>query len=282
MDFLRSKFLPFLKQLTIHGFMTTEIFGELEPILRQEQRRLHKINLSHNDMNTKLSKLLQNGFPELNTLILSNCNLNCSDLHSLAEAKAKGKIPELEHLDMSLNDEIRGHLDLLFDNSPSSSWNSLLSLNVERSITQTIKDSEQPVCSPDLSLLSKKPSLLGNLREVRVSAINNRHMCMTSRWGCLTTLQVVCDKNNDSGILSSVAAAVEDNLLPRLETLRIVKSNIFRYVGYEEKITKNKSLAMLRAANIAVLEYKLNDEKRLANVGVNSFPFKQSTTHAGE
>ena len=276
-DIFRSVFLPFLKGLTIHWFNNTtsvNTFEAVQMMLGHEQRCLHKIDLSHSWFGTsgKLSILLQNGFPELHTLILSNCKLNCDDLKSLARARLEGRIPELKHLDISLNDKIRGHLDLLFDNSPSL-WNSLLSLNI------------QSCDQPELSTISRRSSLLGSLRELRVSATNDTHTRITSRWGCLMTLQVVCWSQGDSGILSSVAAAVEDNLLPKLETLRILSSDDdYRYGWISnddgEKTTiaaRQENLAMLRTAKIAVLEYELEDEKRLDAMGLNSFPFTQST-----
>ena len=296
MDVLQAEFLSFLKELTIHCLMRaqlSDIFEALATILRQEQRSLHKIDLSHNYFGTirKLSILLKNEFPELHTLILSDCELNREDLESLTWAKVKGRIPELRHLDISQNDEICGHLDLLFDNSPSSTWNSLLSLNVEWSRTETLKAIDRQVCSPDLSLLSKKSSMLASLRELRVSAVNDRHTRMTSRWCGLTTLQVVCMRNGNSGILSSVAQAVEDSLLPRLETLHILNYSGDDYtwrsraIDDEEKTTfgaRQENLDVLRVANIAVLEYELEDEEKLADVGVNFCPFTQSRPNAGE
>ena len=294
MDFLRSEFLPVLKKLTIHWFVRTNSvhsFEALATILRDEHRCLHKIDLSHNycGVSGKLSILLGNELSELHTLILSDCQLNHNDLKSLTQAKVKGMIPELKHLDISLNDEICGYLDLLFENS--SSWNSLLSLNVEWSYTHMCKADECEVCSPDLRFLSTKSSLLGSLRELRVSAINNTHMCMTSRWSCVTTLQVICVKNGDYGILSAVAEAVEGNLLPRLETVRILNYSDDDYWWSrrpnddKEKTTIDalkKNLVMLRAANIDVLQYKLEDEDALADVGVNFFPFTQCTPNVGE
>ena len=289
MLFLVFEYLPFLKQLAIHQFETNlhfNIFEELAIFLRQGERCLQKIDLSHNCSlaSGKLSILLENRFPELHTLILSDFNLNCNSLKILARAKVQGRMPELKHLDISLNDEIRGHLDLLFDNSSSSTWSSLQSLNVHWSRSEAQKAIERKVCSPDLSLLFKKSSLLGSLRELRVSVVNNRRMRVASLWGCLTTLQFVCWSRGDSGILSSVVAAVKDNLLPRLETIRIVSysDNDSRWrlklIDDEEKTTigaRQENLAILRAANIAVFEIELADEKRLTAVGVNSFPFTQ-------
>ena len=126
---------------------TVDISKALANILRPEQRYIRKIDLSHNCFGAsgKLSILLENGFPELHTLILSDCELNCVDLKSLARAKVEGKIPELKHLDISLNDKIHGHVDFLFDNS---SWNSLLSLNVQWSTQEVRKVIQCQVCSP--------------------------------------------------------------------------------------------------------------------------------------
>ena len=182
-DWLRSEFLPILKELTLHRFIkSVEIFEEIATILQQGQWCLQKVDLSHSlGMKGNLSTLLKHRFPELNTLILSKCELNCVDLMSLAQANVEGNIPELKHLDISLNDKMCDHLNILFDNSSPSSWNGLLSLNVERSQKQMFIAPSRSFCSPDLELLRMKTSSLKSLKELRVSAVNNKHMRITSR-----------------------------------------------------------------------------------------------------
>ena len=200
-DWLRPKFLPILKELTLHRFITsTDTSVRIATILQQKEWCLQKIDLSYScGTRIDLSFLLELDFPELHTLILNQCGLNCKDLVSLVQANVEGRIPELKHLDISLNDKICGHLDVLFQDAPPPSWNNLQILNVERSIYRTDKKSKQ-VCSPDLYFLSEKTSSLQSLKELRVSAVNNRHMSMTSHWGGLATLHVVCLTYGDSGL----------------------------------------------------------------------------------
>ena len=63
--------------------------------------------------------LLTHSFPTLNTLILSHCDLNSDDLQSLARANVEGKLPQLEHLNISYNS-----VDISDLFTHSAQWNS--------------------------------------------------------------------------------------------------------------------------------------------------------------
>ena len=90
---------------------------------------LKKLDISHSSgMSGTLSVLLCHSFPSLDTLILSHCGLNSLDLNSLAKASAKGRLPELRHLDVSQNDELKGQVRYLFEYG--CKWEKLLHLNV--------------------------------------------------------------------------------------------------------------------------------------------------------
>ena len=47
--------------------------------------------------------LVSHSIPSLEQLILIDCGLNVHDLKCLAYSKARGKLPQLEHLDISKN-----------------------------------------------------------------------------------------------------------------------------------------------------------------------------------
>ena len=50
---------------------------------------------------------MENYFP-LNNLILSDCGFNSDDFRSFAQCNCQGRIPELKHLDVSMNPECGG------------------------------------------------------------------------------------------------------------------------------------------------------------------------------
>ena len=66
--------------------------------------KLSTLNISDNPfIRRNLSRLLSQCFPSLHTLILSNCDLQTSDIHSLSRARKWKRLPHLRHLDMSFN-----------------------------------------------------------------------------------------------------------------------------------------------------------------------------------
>ena len=76
--------------------------------------RLDKLDISHSSYVTGcLFILVGHSFPCLNTLILSDCQLNERDFRSLATACTKGRLQELTMLDISHNSNLSGCLNLL-------------------------------------------------------------------------------------------------------------------------------------------------------------------------
>ena len=75
--------------------------------LRQQPRRcllgLRTLDISVNPR-ISVCVLMRHNFPQLNILILRKCELNAKDLSSLAQASNLGRLLELRHLDLSLND----------------------------------------------------------------------------------------------------------------------------------------------------------------------------------
>ena len=82
--------------------------------------QLRHLDVSWNN-DVKVSDLFTNSFPTLNTLILSDCDLNSNDLQSLARANVEGKLPQLRHLDVSWNNDVK--ISDLF--AHSAQWNQL-------------------------------------------------------------------------------------------------------------------------------------------------------------
>ena len=76
-----------------------------------------------------LSVLMRHYFPKLNILILRQCGLISSDMSSLAQAINCGRLPELRHLDLSLNTIGWGSkclLELLVESEGFPSLNNLI------------------------------------------------------------------------------------------------------------------------------------------------------------
>ena len=66
--------------------------------------KLSTLDLSDNpNIGGNLSVLFSQCFPSLHTLVLSSCVLQISDVNSLARAREEARLPQLRHLDVSLN-----------------------------------------------------------------------------------------------------------------------------------------------------------------------------------
>ena len=61
-----------------------------------------------------LAILLCHNFPSLQSMVLSDCGLKSQDVSILAQACAKGRLPELRHLDLSENLKIQRQVKYLF------------------------------------------------------------------------------------------------------------------------------------------------------------------------
>ena len=89
------------EKLSLKGF----IISSQELILlcqKLHYLQLRQLNLSHScSIIGCLLKLFNHSFQTLNTLKLKSCLLNSEDTQSLARANVEGKLPQLEHLDIS-------------------------------------------------------------------------------------------------------------------------------------------------------------------------------------
>ena len=135
-------------------------------------------------MSGTLSILLCHSFPSLNTLILSDCGLNSLDLNSLAKASAKGRLPELKHLDISQNDQLKGQVRYLFEYG--CKWEKLLHLNV---------DGKLPTRCSQLSR-SVRSGCLKSLEFLRFSSEEDLSQCGGVTWPSLKSLHISSQTNS--------------------------------------------------------------------------------------
>ena len=159
-----------------------------------------------------LSVLFAHSFPTLNTLILRDCELNSNDLQSLARANVEGKLPQLRHLDIYMNDV--GISDLF---THSAQWNQLKTLRTS-----------------DVSVLNVEPECLPSLHTKSFQRLEIPSV--SRRWSRLKVIDVWDD---DSACC--IADGVEQGMFPSLTTLR-----------YSRKGYKNPFFFKLLKANISV------------------------------
>ena len=250
-DQLNAQKIPGLKSFKMSGYISsTNDITDLK--VKAEQWRLSKLDTSHSlGLTGNLSILLRHGFPSLNSLILSDCELNSQDLCSLAQATVEGRLPHLTNLDISENPDVPCHLDSLF--SDSCSWNQLWSLKVRVSYTLG-KDIDT---SSRIDFLSQrvKAGCLRSLQELSFSVLQNNDFTLTTCWPCLQTvhLSLETDFSEDtddwdyseiSPLFESLADAVDRGFLPQLHTI---------YLSYI-KLRDNpiEIVHKLRQANICI------------------------------
>ena len=164
-----------------------------------------------------LSVLFTHSFPTLNTLILRDCELNSNDLQSLARANVEGKLPQLRHMDIYMNDV--GISDLF---THSAQWNQLKTLRTSDVSVLNV----EPECFPSLEKLILHTKSFQRLEIPSVSR----------RWSRLKVIDVWDD---DSA--RCIADGVEQGMFPSLTTLR-----------YSRKGYKNPFFFKLLKANISV------------------------------
>ena len=154
-----------------------------------------------------LSSLIDHTFPNLNTLILSNCALNSQDLTSLTQAKVKGGLPALRSLDISHNQLHLSELKCLFEES--CTWNELLSLDIRHALAQGLflHDKDDQVIDFMNDIVSR--GYLPSLQRLGINRFDNRNV----HWNPLEKLFLVgCE-------LSNITDAVFWGYLPTLNTL---------------------------------------------------------------
>ena len=132
---LKLENLELLESLALHNFIDgKDNLYCLGQKVSNSVPRMRYLDISQSKGITgMLSGFLGNNFRSLETLFLSNCELNSQDLSSLAKANVEGRLPELNHLDVSHNGNVHkgnedGGLKHLF--SGSCEWNGLIFFNI--------------------------------------------------------------------------------------------------------------------------------------------------------
>ena len=142
-----------------------------------------------------LSVLFTHSFPRLNSLILRFCVLNANDLQSLARANVEGKLPQLRHLDISKNNDVK--ISDLFTHS--AQWNQLKALD-----------------TADRNIVNVESEFLTSLEELGISWQDENPLPDVTRcWSGLKTIQVDCGAD-----IVVVADGVERGMFPDLTTVR--------------------------------------------------------------
>ena len=171
-----------------------------------------------------LSALFTHSFPRLNSLKLSFCNLNSEDIQSLARANVEGKLPQLEHLDISGEQTLE--ISNLFTHS--TQWNQLKTLD-----------------TTDRNILNVETEFLTSLEKLCLRWYHwdkNTLPPVTRRWSGLKTIQIKSEKG-----ITCVADGVERGMFPDLTTVglefshfsvdklllfKLFKANIFVHRKY--------------------------------------------------
>ena len=199
-----------LKFLMLHNCINQS--NDLNAILRKGlNHRLHKLDISHSSGITgNLSVLLHHSFPTLNSLTLSDCELNSQDLCSLAQASVEGRLPQLNHLDISENQTIC--VPDLF--SSSCKWGQLLKLNIA-GIGYKWKSSRQT----EETMISCFPWL-------QELSINNSQIL--SFYSCWANVQKLCVVTSNEENLEHIADIVTNGVLPALHSICVQFSSSTR------------------------------------------------------
>ena len=199
--------VPSITHLTLHRFICS--VQHLYMVTKSKiLTQLKKLDISHSSGITgTLSILLCHSFPSLNTLILSDCGLNPQDLNSLAKSSAKGRLPELKHLDISHNDELQGQVRCLFEYD--SKWQNLLHLNIDGKVSTRYSQFVRSVRS----------GCLQSLEFLRFSSGEDVSQHGGVTWPSLRSLYISSDTRSKGEIASAVHTASEQGEFPSLNTL---------------------------------------------------------------
>ena len=189
---------PLLEKLTLKRFLTSA--DQLSVLSRKLTRlRLHYLDITESrSMTGSLSSLFPFRFPILHSLVLRDCGLNSEDFRSLAESNAQGKLPQLKHLYVSMNEKVDISQSLF---SHSVKWNQLLTLSTD-----------------DTNVFNIGLDKLCSLRELKIP-ITSLQTKIARSWGSLQEIDVVEPSSINSGdkILSDIADGVEKGLFPNLK-----------------------------------------------------------------
>ena len=167
------------------------------------RNNLKHLNISRNKRITgTLSVLMCDILPSLVTLILRDCCLSAIDLSSLAQANVEGRLPKLNHLDISNNDLRKTEsTNSLF--AFSCKWNQLLSLNIMNTRF-----------SPDELHRRVRSGCLSSLQELRISYYP--HQPVDIVW---PHLQILGTRQPSKQLLARIEDAVRQDKFPTLQSI---------------------------------------------------------------
>ena len=225
----------------LEKFALQRFYGLSQKVLRNlsgtvSSFHLRELDMSNSDFITgSLSALFTHSLPRLNTLILKSCDLNSDDLQSLAKAEVKGKLPQLEHLDISGRQNFK--ISDLF--VKSAQWTQLRTL-----ITN------------NFDILSIENQVLTSIEKLHFVRLQPQQTTITRHWPSVKVIQLDGWDN-----LAAIAEGVEQRLFPSLTTVKL------KYRGMIET-SHYTSLFKLYKANIFV--QGISHKRRLYR-GVASF-----------
>ena len=176
-----------------------------------------------NGLEGKLSSLISDTLPRLTTLKNQrDRQLNSNDLRNLAQAKVKGYLPLLKHLDISYNKLSLSEFKCLFEGS--CTWSDLLSLDIRRAFINVRGDQVTDYMNEIVSR-----GYLPSLQKLGINRFENRNVL----WNRLEKLKLFECKDD---ALCNIADAVRRGLQPALRTLCIPD-----FEGYDAEIVRTLS-----------------------------------------
>ena len=133
--------------------------------------------------------------------------LSSQDLNSLAKANAKHRLPELKHLDISDNDELKGYVRYLFEHG--CKWEKLLHLNMDGKVPTRYSQFVRLVQS----------GCLQSLEFLRFSAGQDFSQHTSVTWPSLQGLHISSSSCSKGELISAVYTLVEQGEFPFLNTV---------------------------------------------------------------
>ena len=202
---------------------------------------LIKLDITHSEgISGSLAILLCHNFPSLQSMILSDCGLKSQDLSILAQACAKGGLPELRHLDLSENLKIQSQVKYLFEHN--SKWPQLESLDLFQS------NGTDSLSAIDLQCLSTKATsgCLSYLSELTISS-NSFGFSSKGKTNIifpqLQKLHIFSPIHHLKAVLKVVETGTVDASFPKLQTLHVtqvdnpVSSNVNEIASFRHSIS---------------------------------------------
>ena len=207
-----------LRQLTLQQFVCAAT--HLYTVARSSLScRLDKLDISYSSYITGyLFILVGHRFPSLQTLILSYCQLNATDLRSLARACKRGRLPELTMLDVSHNSNLGGCLNLLLNCVLESLKNLIL------------VDCGLQTCDLKHLALAKSEERLPELRHldisdnIQISGQLEHLFCFDQNWDDLLTLKLE-QKHAFANDFEVLLAKISSHALEHLQDLTVTSDS---------------------------------------------------------